>query len=209
MTPSGALAMNQSTVAMGHTDPPARFHRLIRERWLPITAAIAALSVLWSWREARQARSSRDSFQTLLVQTEQMSRDVNLLESLRSAPRLAADRERPNSELLEQIRRSLEHAGVAADRWLANDPSPPQRLPDSPYKRFETRLTFQDIGLQRLVAMLHHLVDEDPTLSVSRLRLSAPVTDRQPGWNVDLTLSYLVYAPHNLSSQMPDGRNKP
>lgn len=209
MTPNGAMTIDHSAVAVVHAEPPTRSPAQDFKRRLSIMAALAALCLLWSWRAARQAHSSRDSFQTLLVQTEQMSRDVNLLESLRSAPRLAADRARPNSELLEQVRRSLEHAGIVADRWLANDPSPPKRSPDSPYKQYETRLTFQDVGLQRVVAMLHFLVDEDPTLTVSRLRLSAPATDRQSGWNVDLTLSYLVYAPHNPSSQVSDGRIKP
>lgn len=177
-----------------------------RKSFVGFVCALAALALLWSWYEARQVRSARDSYHAMLEQTERMSRDVRRLSELRTIPRVAADRERPNSELLEQIRTSLEQAGIEADRWLRNDPSPSRRLQDSPYKQMETRLTFQDVALQRLVAMLHHLVDHDATLTVSQLRLSAPATDRHKGWHVDLTLSYLVYAPHETESIQPHER---
>ncbi|MBI4716624.1 MAG: hypothetical protein HY763_02375 [Planctomycetes bacterium] len=160
--------------------------------WCSVIVAL----VLWVWVEARVYASRQDSYRALVAQVEQMSADAGRIAQLRSVPRVAVEQPRPNDELLDQIKRSMDRAELPAERWIGNDPAPPVRIPGSPYKRLSTRLTFDGVGLRPLVATLHDLVTGDPTLTIAELHLTAPPGERAAGWNADVTLSYLIYAPY-------------
>ena len=145
--------------------PPVSSNAAERSRWLALLLGLLAMLGLWCWLEVRALSSQRDSHAALLAQVAQMNADVAEILSLRTAPRLATERERPNDELLEEIRVATERAGIASDHWIRNDPSPPVRIPRSPYKRLHTRLSFENVDLRQFVEFLYYLLDADRTLT--------------------------------------------
>lgn len=178
---------------MGKADPTNPIPS--RRRILLTAAGLAALGA-WAWLEARGASSAESSQLALVRQVEQMSQDATQIAKLRIAPRLAAERERPNDELMAQIQGALTAAEVRLDHWLGHDPAPAVRVPKTPYKQLAVRLTLADLTLRQLVQFAFHLTRADATLSVPYLRLTAPKDAGKGTWDVDLKVSYLIYAPY-------------
>jgi hypothetical protein len=168
---------------------------LRQNKGVTVLAVLLALAV-WSWLEARGAESARSSQGALVRQVEQMSEDAARIVRLRSAPRLAAERERPSDELLGQVRSALSAAEVPLERWIGHDPSPAVRVPKTPYKQLAVRLTLEDLTLRQLVQFAFHLTQSDATLSVPYLRLTAPKDVGKGTWDVDMKVSYLIFAPY-------------
>ena len=166
------------------------------DRRYALTACVSMVLALWCWLEARTFASTQRSHESRLAQVEGMSADALAISALRNAPRMAADRQRPNDELLDQVRGALTAAAVPLDRWVGNDPSLPVRVPKTPYKRLSVRLLFEDLSMKQMAGFAYHLIDKDPTLSASYLRVSAPADRTDDVWNVDLHISYLIYAPY-------------
>ncbi len=151
---------------------------------------------LWCWLEGRALASAESSHGNLIAQVEHMAVDAGAIAALRTAPRQATEQKRPNDELLDEVRDSLKAASIPLERWVGNDPSLPVRVPKTPYKRFTVRLMFEDVTLRDLVRFAHHLTAVDPALSISNLRIHAPRESDTRVWNVDMSLSYLIYAPY-------------
>jgi len=166
-----------------------------RRRLLLTLSAVASVAML-SWFEASGAGSARSSYVALVRQVEQMSRDTAAIQSLRQAPRLAAERERPNDELVSQINKALAGAEIPLEHWIAHDPAPAVRLPRTPYKQLSLRLSLENLSLRQLVAFAFQLVGQDASLSVYRLRLTLPRSGEKGRWNVEMTMAYLIYAPY-------------
>ena len=158
-------------------------------------------TALWCWLEARGATSTRDSYLQAVRQTEQMSADVNRIQALRAVPQVATERLRPNDELLAEVREALERADLPTTLWIGNDPSQPVRVPKSSYKRLSTRLSFEDVTLRQLSAFSFHLLQQDPALSVSEVRLHAPRSELKGTWSAELTIGYLIYSPYGRIRQ--------
>lgn len=162
---------------------------------LAIVVSGALLLGMWLWLETRSLASKHDSHAALVRQVEEMNADMLAVRRLRAAPRLATERQRPNDELLAEVRSAMDRSHMPAERWVGNDPSRPVRLPRTPYKRLSTRLAFEDVTLQELVTLSFFLVKHNPALRVSSVRLSAPVTAKAKNWSAELTVSYLIFAP--------------
>ena len=161
-----------------------------------LIACLLLLLGLWNWVEARGLASKHNSHAALIDQIEQMNADVQRVKVLRAAPRSATDRERPNDELLAQIRNAMDEAGMPAERWIGNDPALPVRVPRSSYKRLSTRLSFEQVTLLNLVTFAFHLTDNDRALRISDIRLVAPRGDDPEMWDTELTVTYLIYSPY-------------
>lgn len=164
-----------------------------RQRVL-LLAGLLALACLLCWSEWGALGSVQDTYAVAQRQLEQMRVDASRIEALRETPQSAAGRTRANEELLAQVERALRAAGIERGRWHDSIPQPPSRMAKTDYKRFTTRLYFDGVTLRQVAGFAHHLKSNDPTLQVSALTL----TNRQletPHFEVDLAVSYLVYAP--------------
>ena len=164
-----------------------------------IVCAVAILAML-CWLEARALASKCASHHAIVRQIEQMSADAERIAALRNAPRLANEVERPNDELLAQIRDSMSVAGIAEEQWIGNDPTQPVRLPRSPYKRLSVRLSFGGLTLRQLVQFAYDLTGKSSALHIPRVRLGATSGTKGEAWDTELTLSYLIYAPYQRES---------
>ena len=162
---------------------------------LLLTVAVLALTALAAWLQWRSLRSARSAYQTQSVALARMQADAQRITALQHTPQRAADRKRPNEELLAQIEHALKTANVPLALWQDSIPQPAQRLPQSPYQRFSTRLYFETVTLEQITRFAHTLLAADPSLAVASLHLAAPARTDSTSWNIDLTVSYLVYTP--------------
>lgn len=129
------------------------FDRQDRAESRKTTAIImGALSLvgLWCWLEHRSLDAREQTYDSLRVQAAQMAADASTIAALSDAPRVAAERERPNDELLDQVRSALIKSNLPERNWIGNDPSNAVRVPKSSYKRLSTRLSFDDVTLEQL-----------------------------------------------------------
>jgi hypothetical protein len=156
---------------------------------------LAALLALWVWIEVRGLNSTRDSLRSAERQLSSMTEDAAVVARLRTAPKLATERERPNDDLLSQIREALKDAQVSLDRWKGNEPSPAVRVADTPYRRLDTRLSFEKVTMRQMVEFAHALARKDSTLRVTDFRLAAASGGDRGAWSAQLVVSYLIYAP--------------
>lgn len=163
---------------------------------LVVISAACAIAGLWLMVESRAARSKRDSHASTVTQIDRMTTDAETIRGLRIAPRIATERERPNDELLAEVATAMKSAQVDPGHWIGNAPFAPIRLPGTPYKRLGTRMTFQGLDMHGIVDLAQRLTSSNASLSVSELRLSAPRDPNDKTWNVVMTVSYLIYSPH-------------
>ena len=168
-------------------------HRTRRER-VVLLSGLLALACMLCWWQWGALASTRHTYATALEQLQRMRADSQAIEKLRRVPQAAAGRMRPKDELLGQVERSLSGAGIDQTKWHDSIPQNPVRLPKRDYRRLTTRLYFEGITLRQLAAFSYDLQTQDPTLRVSAINL----TNRRPeteDYDVDLAVSYLIYAP--------------
>ncbi len=170
--------------------PKAQFRREA------IVLCCLLLSALWCWREARALNSRQDTHNKLTAQVQQMRGDADVIRQLRAAPRIVAERERPNDTLIAQIRDAMVAAGVPTDGWAGHDPLPAVRIPQTPYKQLSVRVRFEDLSLKVLAQFALNLTQSDSTLSIPSLHLAAPRGGKSEAWDVNMTISYLIYSPY-------------
>ncbi len=183
----------KSKGAMEQAQAPAKATRTPRQTTMLLAAALAVACLL-CWFQWRSWSSQRSAIDSRVAQLDRMRADVTAIESLRDAPQAAASRSRPNEELLAQVEKSLSATGIGKNHWHDSIPQPVVRLPKSDYKKFATRLYFETITLRQLATFAHHLETADPTLGVSALNITNRKPDA-PDYDIDLTISYLVYEP--------------
>ena len=159
-----------------------------------LLSGLLIAACLFCWLERRALSSVRDTFATATHQLDQMRADVLSIQRLQEAPRAATSRTRPNEELLDQVQQALSSADIDRTKWHDSIPQPGVRVPGSDYKRLTTRLYFDSVTLRQLAAFVHHLQANDPTLRIAGLNLTSPHSDR-PDFDVEVAVSYLVYAP--------------
>jgi hypothetical protein len=171
----------------------------VASRGLMVTIGIAILAALLCWVETRGVSSACHSYVAMCSQVEQMQKDAARIASLRTQPQRAAERERPNDELIAQVRRALQAARISEERWIGNEPAIGVRISKTPYKKISTKLRFEGLEMRELVIFVHALIDRDQTLSISAVRLTESNDETSVRWNVDLTATYLIYSPSSRS----------
>jgi len=159
-----------------------------------ILVAVLLAGVLWCWRQSRALASLRDGYSVQVRQVREMRADAAQIQMLGSAPRIATERRKPNDELLAQIGRALQSAGIGTEQWVSSEPQSPVRIPDTPYQRFTLRITLADVSLRQLISFFSTLALHDPTLGIGGIRLTAP-QEAGREWDADIMVEYLVYNP--------------
>lgn len=167
-----------------------------------VLAALAMLFVLLSGFAVLQhssLKSRRHTCAANAVSLDRMRVDAERICALRHSPQRASDRRRPNDELLAQIGTVLHEAAIPDRAWQDSVPQPPQRVPHQPYERLSTRLYFDGLTMSQVARLGHGLLEVDPTLTLSAMRISSERLADQLGsardarWHVELSVSYLVY----------------
>jgi len=168
-------------------------HALLRSP-LAILFGLNCLLLLALLGISRGQRSTQDTYNHALAQLANMKIDAARIVELRSAPQRAAMRTRSDQELLAQVEAAVDAAGVKRERWRESIPQPIVRLAKSNYKQQTTRCFFEGVTLRDLAKFANKLQAQDSTIRIGGINL----TNREPespAYDVDLSLSYLVYSP--------------
>lgn len=159
-----------------------------------LVSGFVVLVVAFGLLRIRRASAAADRAYRAASQLAEMERDAHLIQLLEVAPKSSVDRARPNDQLISQVRAAMGIAAIPAAAWKQNDPKQPVRARGSPYLNAGMRVVLEGVSLKQTVALLHSLVAADPTLWVDRLQLT-PHSHTNADWDVDVTLSYAIYAP--------------
>ena len=117
----------------------------------------------------------------------------------RQAPSRAVAKASSTTEITKQIEEAARSMNLPATTVIAIDPQAPRRIADSSYKLRVTQLDLKPLLLPELISFLHNILQRDPTLVVTSLRLSSPgrVGDASTveAWIPEVTLTNLIYDP--------------
>lgn len=128
---------------------------------------------------------------------------------LRQKPDRAAQQSRSEVSLAKAIEESATKSGLQTSQVVSIEPQSPRRVADSSYEEFATLVRVEGISLSQLAKLAQALRSTDTSssnLEISALRLGVPFqsTKAQDAqgevWNVELTLTYLVYSPKSRNS---------
>ncbi len=164
-----------------------------RRRALYALGTLCLVLLVACWFESRSLGSLENRHAAQTRSLRQMRADVQRIAVLSSAPRGANDHRRSSDELLAQLETALGEVGIPLSRWQDSVPRQPQQVPGSEYRQVATRLYFDELSLEEIIKFAHRLVDQDPSLFVSSVRVSAGRGKNTQTWSVELTVTYLVY----------------
>jgi len=124
-------------------------------------------------------------------------RMVPLIENCGRLPMLAADQERIAGEITSLIEQAAKDSRISVGKSLVRiNPEPAQRVGDSVYKEKPTQVLLRDVTLPQVVEMLHRMASSGQPLHAKSIRITAPKEeDMGPTWNAEVTVSYLIYEP--------------
>jgi hypothetical protein len=114
---------------------------------------------------------------------------------LRSGQRVAGIGALRNDELARLTERAAAEAGIEREAIQRIAPSVARRVADGHYLEQRTQVMIRGASLAHLLTLLHKL-EAEANLRAIALRLTAPRgEDGAAGWQVELTLRHLIYAP--------------
>jgi hypothetical protein len=128
---------------------------------------------------------------------------------LRLKPDRAARESRSQVALAKTIEESATRSGLKPTQVVSIEPQSPRRVADTPYEEYATLVRIEAVTLGELAKLAEAIREEssaDHPLQVSALRVAVPFqtgksTDESvEAWNVELTLTYLVYSPKSRES---------
>ncbi len=155
----------------------------------------ACLLVVTLWFNGHLA-DSRAAARAAVDDAQQCARFVADIRSLRHQPSLAESQELQLQELTQRIETAAKRSRISLDSLVRIWPEPAKRVGDTSYKRKPTQVLFHRVTLPDLVGFLQQLSAQDAGPQVTRIRLTAP-RGQEAGdqWSVEVTLTYLIYAP--------------
>ena len=166
-------------------------HRL--SYWLSGLVLAMAVVTAWSHGKLQESRDAAAATSRDLSDCRRLAADIR---RLRQQPAVASGRELQVAELAQRIERAAVDAGVSPQAIVRIAPESARRLSETPYRERPTRVDLRGVSLRQLVGFLHRLSAAGPDLQARHLRVSAPRTSGASAlWNVELTLSQLIYTP--------------
>jgi hypothetical protein len=128
---------------------------------------------------------------------------------LRKKPDRAAQQSSSQVTLAKTIEESATRSGLENSQVVSIEPQSPRRVGNTSYEEYATVVRVEGVTLSQLAKLAAAFRMQDAgshPLEVSAIRLSVPFQSGQRGgerdeaWNMELTLTYLVYSPKSRSS---------
>lgn len=129
--------------------------------------------------------------------------------TLRKKPDRAAQQTSSEVTLAKIIEESATRSGLEPAQVVSIEPQSPRRVGNSSYEENATVIRVERaslVQLAKLAASLHQQNANTQPLEVASIRLSAPFqsglrsSESTEEWNMELTLTYLVYSPKTRKS---------
>lgn len=160
--------------------------------WLVVLSLLLVTVIFHMWTRYQTAYGRALQAKEDLAASEYA---IQRIQAIQDRPALASDREQLEAETTGRIEQAATEAGIRQESLAHINPQRPQRIGDSVYKHKPTQVLLRKVTLDQTVKMMHAFGGEDGLQPVS-LRLSSPRRDDTgPLWDVELTLTYLIYAP--------------
>jgi hypothetical protein len=121
------------------------------------------------------------------------------IRQLQIGPRRAELKSRSETELSRKIETAAQTAGLPANHIVRIEPGEPRRVADSDYKDQATDVELRPVTLKELIAFLDAIAS-DTGVQVNFVWLSSPDQEATTApamepWNVQMTLTNLIFAP--------------
>jgi len=158
--------------------------------------ALSACSAIWSGiyhqQQVTDSRYAKTDYAKIYDLTVELRR-------LQASPQSVDHHKRDLEDLTRLIESSVTDASISAEHLIKVWPEHERRLDDSAYLEKPTQILLRNVTLSQTVSCLHSLTTQDTGLIARSIRLTAsresnPETDL---WNLESTLSYLIYDPHD------------
>jgi len=158
-----------------------------------IITTFLLIGAVWSFADMLAARRDAHRAAEDLAHVRALATDIR---ELRREPAVAAAEVLGTQRLGEQIESAARQANFPTPPRGVS-PQSPRRVGDTPYLRQPTEIDFQGVSLPGILPFFYYLT-EDSGLDVSALRLRTPPgRDDTRLWDVQATLTYLIYAPQD------------
>ncbi len=165
---------------------------------LLIAIAVGFLSVAGSRSAAVAAAADLQDSQRL----------ASRIRTLRAGPSSMAGAAGPEHDLRSRIAAAARSAGVRPAGVGSIEEQPARRVGQGAYQARPTRVLLREVSLKEVITFLYALTDSTP-LALDDFRLSAPSeADAGLQWNVQATLSTLVYSPGTAADGRTAGDNR-
>lgn len=156
---------------------------------LIVTVVVSATRLMSKSQALRDAAENLETCQTLAAD----------IAKARQAPSRAVAKASSSMEITKQIEEAARSMNLPATTIVVIEPQAPRRIPESPYKLRVIQVDLKPLLLPEVIALLHHILQSDPTLVVSSLRLSSSArtndTAAVEAWTPEVTLTNLIYDP--------------
>jgi hypothetical protein len=158
-------------------------------------AALVVLAICATWLVVRN-RARAESAVRDLRQCQQLA---DAITKLRQQPSRAGLVERSDADFAQALEEAASCAELPFEMITRIDPQSPQRIQNTAYLKQASQVDIVQVSLAQLIMMLSTVTDGG--LHIDRIRLLAAGDSRTPLnpttaelWNVELTLTYLVYS---------------
>jgi hypothetical protein len=128
---------------------------------------------------------------------------------LRKKPDRAAQQSSSQVTLAKTIEESATRSGLKTSQVVSIEPQSPRRVGNTTYEEYATVVRVEGVTLAQLAKLAAAIRTQNASshpLELSAIRMSVPFQSGQRGnnpeeaWNLELTLTYLVYSPKNRTS---------
>lgn len=164
--------------------------------WFVTTMALLVVLVLGTYISRVSADKRARTHKEDLVDCRSMAAQIN---RLRTVKQRALLKTKPADELNRKIASWAGLAEIQADRLVRIEPREPRRIGDTDYLEQVSELEIMQTELPKLIKLAQTAERSEDGLKVSAMRLSLPRSEvGREGielWNVELTLTYLIYSP--------------
>jgi hypothetical protein len=169
------------------------------KRTLLLTALLLAmllLATVWSVSWMFRQRSAADAASADAAACQGLER---LIADMRRQSTLVSAQAIESQELGERIDAAAKQSGLSLDLLQGVFPEPALRVGNLPYVEKPTTLTFRKVESRALATFLFHLTNSSG-LTLRHLHLRTPHGNTGTTlWDVDATITCLVYAPNDNS----------
>jgi len=164
------------------------------------TIVLACLfgSCLWLWTGLSNIRDAADAAEYNLVECQKIVRRIN---NLRLQPGIATMEVKEEGELSSKLESLASDFGLPKGAITSIEPHAPLRIRSSNYDNRSTTVKMRNVTLQQTIQVLLGLDDGTSEMKITDLQFSfiasrsSSASNRPETWEVDFTVSYLLYSP--------------
>lgn len=168
-----------------------------RRQMVLVGIMISMIGLVAGWSTLRMLSYRQAAIRTAqdLHECRQLVDSIGVLQDQDAVASSGENIARQEQELAQRINEASSKANLTGAWQQSIEHRREVRIDDSPYMRKPAVLVTRGLTLHQLAILLHHLTYESP-YTADQLQIRTPPGEETGSrWDVDVTLSYLIYAP--------------